>query len=474
MPTTRSRPFIALLAALLLALGVVVAAPAAATEPLSPLSMRGKYIVDDQGRVVLLHGVNNVDKEAPYIQVGDGFTLTRQDAKDLVGHGLNVVRLGVSFDALMPERDRIDEAYIGRVVEAIDALAAEGIYTLIDNHQDGLSEVWGGNGFPAWSLKARPPSWEPNPGFPLYYVMPSMNQGWDEVWSNRHGVVDYLGRALGALASAVNGKPGVMGIELLNEPWPGTAARTCFPAGCPLFDKQYQSVMQKLTDAIRKENGSVPVFWEPNVTWNQMMPSYLGLSKVKGANVGFAPHDYCIPSQLAIYLGLPERLRSLCSAQQDLTWRQIDTVSRRLNRPTLVTEFGDGDATVLANTLRRADERFIGWMYWHYQSRYRHGRVTPDPLGGSVGRQVVRTYPQATAGTPITMKFDAGTGAFGYTYRPNPAISAPTIVYISDVHYPRGHAVQVLGGHTQGAVGGRTIRVVADGTGPVSVTVTAK
>ena len=453
-----------LIAAALAVAFLVVPGTADAAPPLSQLTVRGNQIVDGQGRSVLLHGVNNVDKEPPYIEPGDGFTLTRDDARYLASRGLNVVRLGVAFDGLMPERGKIDHDYIDRVVKVVDDLAAEGVYTLLDNHQDGMSSVWGGNGFPAWSLKSRPLPGEPNPGFPLYYLMPSMNAGWDEVWSNRHGVQDYLATALAALAKAVEGKPGVAGIELINEPWPGTAALTCFPVGCPLFDNHYQRFMQKLTNRIHGANPAVPVYWEPNVTWNQMMPSYLGLQRVKSRNVVIAPHDYCIPSQLAIYLGLPEQLRGLCVPQQDLTWHHVDNVKRRTHRPVVITEFGDGDATVLANTLKRADERLSGWMYWHYSSG--------QGLGGEVARQLVRTYPQATAGTPKHLSFDPGSGAFEYRYRANPNIAAPTLINVSEVHYPNGYDVHVDGGTVSGE-GSSTLSVTATG-GEVKVTVRAR
>ena len=52
--------------------------------------------------------------------------------------------------------------------------------------------------------------------------MPSMNLGWDEVWHDTYGVLGYLGDALAALARRVREKPAVLGIELMNEPWPGT------------------------------------------------------------------------------------------------------------------------------------------------------------------------------------------------------------------------------------------------------------
>ncbi|BDC74073.1 cellulase family glycosylhydrolase [Prescottella equi] len=457
--------FAAAIAACSAVLSSTTASAAPPATPITTLQADGTHLVDGYGRTVLLHGVNNVDKDAPYLSAGE--TLTPQDIDILVRHGFNTVRLGTSFDALMPQRGQIDEAYLDRLTGVVDALTARGIHVLLDNHQDGLSKAWGGNGFPEWAIESRPREWEPNPGFPLYYLMPSLNAGWDEVWGNTHGALDHLGTALGALAERVEGKPGVMGIELLNEPWPGSRFLSCFPNGCPDFDRTYQATMQKLTDAVRAQNPTIPVYWEPNVTWNQMMPSNLFAPPVTPAlttaDVVFAPHDYCIPSQLAIYLGLPQALRGLCVPQQDLTWSNIDAITERANVPTVVTEFGDGDPTVLKNTLARADERFIGWQYWHFGA----GNAT-DPFLGEVGRKLVRTYPQATAGEPGRMIFDADNGDFAYRYTPR-AATRPTEIFVSDLHYPDGYAVQVDGGQVTSAPGARIVTVVADGSGPVTV-----
>ncbi len=298
--------------------------------------------------------------------------------------------------------------------------------------------------------------------------MRDLNAGWDEVWGNTHGALDHhLGTALGALAERVEGKPGVMGIELLNEPWHGSRFLSCFPNGCPDFDRSTRP-RAKLTDAVSRTETDDSGYWEPNVTWNQMLPSNLFATNPSHPpspppTVVFAPHDYCIPSQLAIYLGLPQALRGLCVPQQDLTWSNIDAITERANVPTVVTEFGDGDPTVLKNTLARADERFIGWQYWHFGA----GNVT-DPFLDEVGRQLVRTYPQATAGEPGRMIFDADNGDFAYRFTPR-AATRPTEIFVSDLHYPDGYAVQVDGGQVTSAPGARIVTVVADGSGPVTV-----
>ncbi|MGW5314899.1 endoglycoceramidase I [Nocardia thailandica] len=450
-------------AALIIAtMGTGTPAGATPATPLSPLHTDGAALIDGHGRTVLLHGVNTVDKDAPYLYPDDGFTLTDADAALLARRGFDTVRLGVSFDGLMPTESVVDTAYLDRVAAIVDRLAAHGLYTLLDNHQDGLSEIWHGNGFPEWAIRARPADGEPNPGFPLYYLMPSMNAGWDEVWHNTYGVLDHLGTALGALAARVDGHPGVAGIELLNEPWPGSAFLSCYPDGCPDFDARYQRALQKLTDAVRARNAAVPVFWEPNVTWNETMPSHLGKNPpITGRGIVFSPHDYCIPSQLAIYLGLPEELRALCGPQQDKTWANIDAFTARTDIPTVVTEFGDGDPTVLHNTVTRADERFTGWHYWHVRSGQ-------DPFHGETGAQLVRTYPRATAGTPDRMVYDAATGDFAYRYTPR-AATAPTEISVSSLAYPDGYEVRVTGGTVTSAAGAAVVTVVADGAAQVTV-----
>ena len=48
----------------------------------------------------------------------------------------------------------------------------------------------------------------------------------------------------------------------------------------------------------------------------------------------------------------------------------------------------------------------------------------------------MRTYAQATAGTPLTMHFDTTDGAFDFTYRPDRRITAPTEIFVSPLHYP--------------------------------------
>ncbi len=57
-------------------------------------------------------------------------------------------------------------------------------------------------------------------------------------------------------------------------------------------------------------------------------------------------------------------------------------------------------------------------------------------------RQLVRTYPQATAGTPQAYHYDADTGRFTFSYVPNRSITAPTQVFVSPLTSPHGYDVR--------------------------------
>ena len=105
-------------------------------DTVGPLRMRGGDLVDATGRVVLLHGINSVAKSAPFISTLEAGGLGPAERAYLVGSGLNAVRLGVSYAALMPTPGDIDEAYLDTVVEVADALAADGLWVQLDFHQD--------------------------------------------------------------------------------------------------------------------------------------------------------------------------------------------------------------------------------------------------------------------------------------------------------------------------------------------------
>jgi endoglycosylceramidase len=475
---------------LALVLGVLAGAgPALAEDPGLPVLRReGPWVVDEHDRVVLLRGVNVVWKAAPFVPPDVPGGLTDVDLERIAGHGFDVVRLGVAFEGLMPQKSQIDHTYLDAVEAVVDRIAAHGLYALIDVHQDLMGQPWG-NGFPTWAIRHFPEleALEPNLGFPLNAVRPSHNLAWDHFWADGkldpadpQGVVGYLTDAIGALADRLGTHPGLAGIEILNEAWAGTPVLTCatlFVAGCPLVDTYVQATWQRLTDRIRQAAPELLVWWEPASTWNLTAPSHLGSPPltpvIADPQVGFAFHDYCAFGELSTYLGAPTQLQYSCDLYHDITWQNAATFKARTGLPQLVTEFGNiDDGVELERSLHRSDATFTGWQYWHYGAGFAPRENSSEPFTETQLRHLVRTYPVATAGTPGPMSFEPSNGEMRYSFTPRPA-SAPTEIAVSDVHYPAGYEVVVTGGRVTSAAGATRVTIESD-AGATAVMVTVR
>ncbi len=124
-----------LVVALLLATTPALAKPPP-TVPVAPLAGAGRWLVDTTGRVVLLHGINDVEKLPPYYSAATG--LGEDDAVFLAAEGFNALRLGVDFRGLMPVPGQIDDAYVEHLAETVDTFGRHGLFVLLDFHQDGF------------------------------------------------------------------------------------------------------------------------------------------------------------------------------------------------------------------------------------------------------------------------------------------------------------------------------------------------
>jgi len=66
--------------------------------------------------------------------------------------------------------------------------------------------------------------------------------------------------------------------------------------------------------------------------------------------------------------------------------------------------------------------------------------------GGRALRGFVRPYAMAVAGTILLMRFSARRGIFDMEFSPNHEISAPTVIFVPMLQYPRGALVSATGG----------------------------
>ncbi|MBK9123793.1 MAG: cellulase family glycosylhydrolase [Chloroflexi bacterium] len=90
--------------------------------------------------------------------------------------------------------------------------------------------------------------------------------------------------------------------------------------------------------------------------------------------------------------------------------------------------------------------------------------------GGRGLNAIVRPYARRTAGDPVSMHFDLHTRRFEFTYRPDPAVTAPTEIFVPSFQYPNGVKVDAGGGTFDYDADAQVLRVTAP-AGPETHTV---
>jgi hypothetical protein len=150
----------------------------------------------------------------------------------------------------------------------------------------------------------------------------------------------------------------------------------------------------------------------------------------------------------------------------------------------LMTEWGATDnLEALGIDADVADEHQMGWMYWAYKhwddpttADHAQGLFADDADLGTAKveklRRLVRTYPQATAGTDLSYDYDAETGRFTMTYRSDPTIAAPTRIFVSPLTSPHGFDVVTSAGSA--TVDGSYVDVTSPVAQEIQVTITPR
>lgn len=473
----------AVLTCLLLALGL---APASAADDSPQLRRDGRWLVDPQGRVVIVHGLNLVWKHAPYVPPATEEGFTARDADWLARHGFNGARIGTLWAGLTPDRPGVeDRAYTQKWQRVMDLLADRGIWMMLDAHQDQWHETYGGEGVPEWAM-IRPEPYAHTPAvampFPTGYWTPEVSTVFDHFWADQDDLLTGWAQAWEVAARRWQDQPYLMGYDLLNEPWMGREWLSCLLDGCQAsYEQELQPAMEQGLAAIRAIDEDNLVWWEPQqFAGGQELDTYF--TAVPGEEqLGFSWHNYC-PEVFLESQGMPGSDVEKCwEFARDRNAHALEQ-SREMQAAPLMSEWGATDnIRAISIDAAVADEHLMGWAHWAY--KFWNDPTTADDKQGLFRddrdlstvkqaklRRLVRTYAQATAGTPLQMKFAHGSGDFRFRYRPDPAIDAPTRIFVSPLHYRHGYAVRVDGGEVVGREE-RVLLVRASGTEPVTVSI---
>ncbi len=360
------------------AASLAAAAPPALAAPDPPLDHAGRWITDQDGRVVILHGWNMVNKVDSYRPEDTGFG--EDDARFLSKHGFNTIRLGIIHKGLEPQppgadgEPRYRDGYLRSVADTEQVLAREGIYSLLDFHQDLYNERFQGEGFPNWAVvgDARTLPAEPRQGFPAnYLVMEALNRAFDNFWTNERAddgrrLQNAYGDAWRHVAKRFEDDPEVLGYNLLNEPWPGSQYPSCVsPSGCPAFDTQFlEPFSERIIESIRRVDRRTLVWYAPLLTFDFGADTSHG--DTGDPNAGFGFNMYCLSEGLGVPIpGVPTDVP--CDTGYDLTLGNAESQSAETGDALLLTEYAaTDDLETVERVAELADERMIGWQQWHY------------------------------------------------------------------------------------------------------------
>jgi len=439
---------------------------AAAAGPVGALAHTGRWLTDATGRVVLLHGVNFVQKFPPIPPAEAGFDAA--DAAFLHEQGFNVMRLGAVFGAIMPSPGQIDTHYVDSLATTVRALAAQGIYVLVDFHQDGYGPLVHGNGFPDWATLT---DGLPNPsvGFPVYYAAnAALKRAFDNFWNDHLGpdgvpLQDNYALAVHAVAAAVTSEPRVLGYDLMNEPWPGADYQPCF-TGCPDIEQaRLVPFGERMTAAIRSVDPAHIVFSEP------FSPFNFGTADTSLSGIG-APES-----------GLSFHVYATTEALNEAAMDHALAASVR-GDALLATEFGATDDVGTIQQLTAAfDTRLLPWIFWSWDGHVILDKTmppTPDNIRTPVLDALARPFASATNGTPTSYAYDADNGVLDYewsTRRPDGSAAPPglpTTIVMPPSAFPDGYSVTVTGGNVASAPCASRL-VIANAAGATSVDVHA-
>jgi endoglycosylceramidase len=505
------------------------------------------YISDDLKRLVLLHGAipqglidfwNGSDPtnatpasfypidpaaydgqcpaNSPYMPTPP---LCQEDLAKMAALGFNSVRLPLSWSLLEPERGQFSKTYLDRVAQVVGWARAQGMYVILDMHQNAYSRYVGApvEGTPHLRYYTGAPAWATlTDGFQSKgylnqrEVNPAVLEADSSFWFDRNGIQDEYIAAIASLAARFNEDSTVAGYSVFNEPWPGWSLSPGFE------DLLLFPFYRRVIDAITGVGDGLPCwsgFFMPAVCGYRDLgvrdqrhlffldagllrevtdfPTHLGMPISSYPNQVLSIHAY------THFYTVDHVLLNEAPDKANYPWGGYDqsyTLAEReakaINAALFVAEFGNPpseDSLLLANQAQEEERHRVGFAFWTWMDNCSGGwgmydgidcanRSPQAPSSGCLRtareRLLARVYPRASADPNLTYHYDANTGAFSLDARGNPG-DAATLVFmppeVTGQVTTSGNATQSVDAHGDGS---RLVTIAPSG-GPFSVTVSA-
>lgn len=441
----------------------------------------GKILIDEYGRERIFNGINVCDKGSyDEITKKRNFEYDWADGRieKFKKYGMNLIRLGITWEAVEPEKGKYNEEYLDAIKRILDKCAQAGIYAYIDMHQD-LYSGWGdgpGDGAPAWACYTDGYKYT-NPKLvwaESYFISKAVHRAFDNFWSNKHSVQTAYIKMWTHIAEKFDGHPALFGYDVMNEPFLGTdGGKTIFRIigsviknsitdrrisktkiikealtkgraihvldqytydvfhkmvneAAPLvnkFDKEkYMPFLNSAAKEIRKVSKDPILFIENSYYSNMGIKCAVEPITINGKraeNQLFAPHAYDLMVDTPAYkYANSSRVKSIFD-------RRKTEQDANLNMPVIVGEWGGySEGTEWLHhvefLLNLFDSNKWSNTYWAYFT---------DLLDSPLGEVLKRPYPRAVTGRILSYKHDRKENTFTLSYLQNKEFSVPTEIF---------------------------------------------
>ena len=443
--------------------------------------IRKQKFVDTDGRQIIFHGINVVNKNKEWNYLG------KEGLKDFAAMrdwGFNCIRLGIIWDGVEPEPGVYDDKYLAGIDQRIAWAKENGLAVILDMHQD-LYSVKYADGAPAWAtLNEGKPHIADSPDWSdAYFSSPAVQTAWDNFWKNASaadgiGIQEHYARAWGHVAARYAKNTTVIGYDLMNEPFPGSEAAQIFPMmlqeGAKILSladsvppPSLEKIVRQWTDpdgrfAIMQRLNNIDIYSRivdvPESVFavfdkQKLMPMYrrvagairqvdknhiLFLETTMGSNMGirshieplvnengkrdplqaYAPHAYDLVTDT-------RNVASASTNRVNFIFQRHAETAQRLGMPMLVGEWGaygfhKGTGAAAQAVTRQLEKYLCSDTYWDYGK----GIERSDHFDA-----LNRPYPQKIAGTLIRYRFDPEKHIFKCKWREQKNISSPTLIY---------------------------------------------
>lgn len=455
------------------------------------ITVQAQRFIDRQGRQVMLHGLNLVDKNpaAGYLSYQDeGIFAQMQE------WGLNCVRLGVIWDGLEPEPGAINETYLQGLQRQLDLSHAHGLMVFLDMHQDLFSVLFS-DGAPAWATltDGAPHLAEGGVWSDAYFSSPAVQKALDNFWDNAPapdgiGLQAHYAHLWGVLAERFCAHPALIGYDLMNEPNPGAlsgqALAALFTTGAAVLSEQglalpvlpgepgdplealmqvwlspqgrfqilqalqdvelYAAVVdstQALYNAFEQEK-LTPMYQRAarairavdaekmiflETSMGSNMGAYSAIQPLELGSGGYDPHQVYAPHGYDLVTDT-EFLAQASPERVRLIFERHAETACRLGMPMLVGEWGAyGDAP---GTLAAA--RQVVGVFEELLCSETYWAYIPGIESTPSFPAIQRPYPERVGGHLLAYRYEPAACTFTCTWQEYPEINAPSRIYLPD------------------------------------------